>query len=119
MIAIIAVVIVVAAGVGIGITVMNNNKDNGLDENVEIIIAYLNLGYYPFTVGFQKGMWDDLGFKVKPVVVSGSGNVAVETLLTGGATIAATGDGPFATTFGKYPNDIVGLCQYSQQSGYL
>ncbi len=119
MIAIIAVVIVVAAGVGIGITVMNNNKDNGLDENVEISIAYLNLGYYPFTVGFQKGMWDDLGFKVKPVVVSGSGNVAVETLLTGGATIAATGDGPFATTFGKYPNDIVGLCQYSQQSGSL
>ncbi len=114
-IAVVAIVAVAAAG---GIYYMNS-KDDGSDEEVEIKIAYLNLGYYPFMVGFEKGMFDDLDFKVTPVVVEGSGNVSVEALISGNATMAATGDGPFVNAFGKYPDSVRGLCQYTQSSGSL
>ena len=116
--AIVVVAVVAVAAVG-GIAYYNNNKDSGSNEEVELSIAYLNLGYYPFMVGFEKGMFDDLGFKVKPVLVEGSGNVSVEALTSGNATMAATGDGPFSNAYGKYGDEIVGLCQYTQGSGSL
>ena len=65
-------VVVIAAAAG-GLWYYNNNKDKG--ETVSI--AYLNLGYYPFMVGFHDGWFDDLPFNVEPVVVNGSGQDAV------------------------------------------
>ena len=117
MMALLVVAVVVIAGAG-GFAIWKNNKDKD-DEEVEISIAYLNLGYYPFMIGFEKGFFDDLDFKVKPVLVEGSGNVSVEALTSGAATMAATGDGPFANAFGKNPDDIIGLCQWTQAFGSL
>ena len=108
------IIIVAAAG---GAIAWSNNKGDGDDG---ISIAYLNLNsYMPFIVGFSDGWFDDLGFDVKPVVVTGSGQAAVDALIGGSATIAATGDGPFAKAVGKYQdtdNKMVGLCQYTQAS---
>ncbi len=113
-------VIVIAAIVVIGgvtaVVINNNNNDKGKET---ISIAYLNLGYYPFMVGFENGWFDNLDFNVKPIVVTGSGQDAVNAVLAGDATMAATGDAPFINTLGKYGNDIVGLTQYTQSSGSL
>ena len=114
-------VIVIAAIVVIGgvtAVVVNNNNNN--DKGKETIsIAYLNLGYYPFMVGFEKGYFNNLDFNVKPIVVTGSGQDAVNAVLAGDATMAATGDAPFINTLGKYPDKLVGLTQYTQSSGSL
>lgn len=112
--AIVVAVVVIAAAAG-GLWYYNNNKDKG--ETVSI--AYLNLGYYPFMVGFHDGWFDDLPFNVEPVVVNGSGQDAVNAVLAGEATMAATGDAPFVNTMGKYPDEIIGLTQYTQGSGSL
>ncbi|MGN1045241.1 MAG: ABC transporter substrate-binding protein [Candidatus Methanomethylophilaceae archaeon] len=111
------VVVAVVAIAAVGGFVYINNDDKG--EDVELKVAYLNLGYYPLMIGFQNGWFDDLGFKVTPMVVTGSGNVAVETLTSGAADIAATGDAPYVNAVGKYGNDMVGLCQYTQGTGSL
>lgn len=113
---VVAVVAVAAAG---GFAIWKNSNDKSDDEEIEVSISYLNLSYYPFMVGFEKGFFDDLGFKVKPVLVEGSGNVSVEALTSGNATMAATGDGPFVNAFSKNPDDIVALCQWSESSGAL
>lgn len=114
-------VIVIAAIVVIGgvtaVVVSNNNNND--KEKETISIAYLNLGYYPFMVGFEKGYFDNLDFNVKPIVVTGSGQDAVNAVLAGDATMAATGDAPFINTLGKYPDKLVGLTQYTQSSGSL
>ena len=112
--AIVVVVVVIAAAAG-GLWYYNSNKDKG--ETVSI--AYLNLGYYPFMVGFHDGWFDDLPFNVEPVVVNGSGQDAVNAVLAGEATMAATGDAPFVNTLGKYPDEMIGLTQYTQGSGSL
>ena len=114
-IAAVLVVVIVVAGAAGGWIWYNNSKDKG----ETISIAYLNLGYYPFMVGFSEGWFDDLDFNVEPVIVSGSGQDAVNAVLSGDATMAATGDAPFINTLGKYPDDIIGLAQYSQGSGSL
>ncbi len=115
-------VIVIAAIVVIGgvtAVVVSNNNNGGDKEKETISIAYLNLGYYPFMVGFEKGYFNNLDFNVKPVVVTGSGQDAVNAVLAGDATMAATGDAPFINTLGKYPDKLVGLTQYTQSSGSL
>ncbi len=114
--------IVIAAIVVIGgvtAVIVTNNNNGGDKEKETISIAYLNLGYYPFIVGFEKGYFNNLDFNVKPIVVTGSGQDAVNAVLAGDATMAATGDAPFINTLGKNPETFIGLTQYTQSSGSL
>lgn len=108
--AIVVAAIVIVAGAAIWIIWDKDDKDT-------LKVAYLTKGYYPFIVGFDNGMFDDLSFKVEPVIVSGSGQDAVNAVLSRDAHMAATGEAPFVNTLGKHPDDIIGLAQYTQSSG--
>ena len=103
-----AVVIIAAAAVG-GVLIWKNNQ-----KEDEFSVAYLEKGYYTYHVAFAKGFYDDLGFKVKPVIVGGSGQDAINAVLAGDATVAATGDAPYVNTLAKNPDDFVGLCMYAE-----
>lgn len=109
---IVAVAMIAVAGAAIYVTYDDDSEDT-------LKVAYLTKGYFPFIVGFERGMFDDLGFKVEPIIVTGSGQDAVNAVLARDAHMAATGDGPFVNTLGRNPGEIIGLCQYTQSEGYM
>ena len=80
-------------------------------------VAYLTKGYFPFIVGFDQGFFNDLSFNCEPLIVTGSGQTAVDAVLRGDAQMAATGEAPFVNTLGKNPNDMIGLCSYTTSEG--
>jgi len=80
-------------------------------------VAYLTKGYFPFIVGFDQGFFDDLSFNCEPLIVTGSGQTAVDAVLRGDAQMAATGEAPFVNTLGKNPGEIIGLCSYTTSEG--
>ena len=106
----IAAVAIIAVAAIAGVLILNNNQNED-----EFKVAYLEKGYYTFHVAFDKGFYDDLGFKVKPVIVGGSGQDAINAVLAGDATVAATGDAPYVNTLASNgPDKFVGLCMYDE-----
>ena len=106
----IAAVAIIAVAAIAGVLILNNNQNED-----EFKAAYLEKGYYTFHVAFDKGFYDDLGFKVKPVIVGGSGQDAINAVLAGDATVAATGDAPYVNTLASNgPDKFVGLCMYDE-----
>ena len=108
--AIAAVVIIAAAAIG-GVLIWKNNQ-----KEETFSVAYLEKGYYTYHVAFAKGFYDDLGFKVEPKIVGGSGQDAINAVLAGDATVAATGDAPYVNTLAKKGGDFVGLCMYEEKT---
>lgn len=109
--AIFAVAIIAIAAIA-GVFIWNENNNSKEDT---FKVAYLAKGYYTFHVAFDQGFYDDLGFKVEPVIVGGSGQDAVNAVLSGNATVAATGDAPYVNTLAsKGADNFVGLCMYGE-----
>lgn len=75
-----------------------------------VSLAYLNKAAYETVIAADgKGFFDECAAPVELLVVSGSGQQAVEALLAGSADIAATGQGPVADALAQYGDDIVVL----------
>ena len=109
---IVAVVIIIGAAAGI--VLMTMNKDDGADLKV----SYLKKnGYETFMVAENKGYFGDAGIKVEGVPVTGSGQDAVNLLLSGDVDIAATGQGPVASTLNSYLDDTVIVCGVNYSTG--
>ncbi len=109
--AIFAVAVIAIAAIA-GVFIWNENNKSS-EETFKV--AYLAKGYYTFHVAFDQGFYDDLGFKVEPVIVGGSGQDAVNAVLSGDATVAATGDAPYVNTLASKGSDsFVGLCMYAE-----
>lgn len=81
--------------------------DRGQDDH-DLSVVYLNkAGYETQMIADEKGFFSDAGVRIKNITVSGSGQDAVNVLLSGNADIAATGAGPAATTLNKHRDEIV------------
>jgi len=110
MMAILVVAIVAVAS--IGVYAMLNNDSN--DKNGTLKVAYLNKsGYESLIVAENKGFYNDLDFNVESLIVTGSGQDAVNTVTSGNADIAATGEGPVVTTLNANQDDFVLLNSYA------
>ena len=110
--ALVIVALVAVASVGIYVILTNNNEKDSLR------VVYLNKGgYESMMVAEEKGFYNDLGFNVERLLVTGSGQNAVDALLAGDADIAATGEGPVINTLNTYMNDIVLLGSYTISIG--
>ena len=85
----------------------------GQDDEDTLYVAYPAVGYSVFHVGFNMGFFDDLSFKVKPVLITnGSGVDAVESLLAGDVQMAAASGTPFINAMGTNPGKMVGLTAF-------
>lgn len=103
---VIAVVAIVAAA-AIGIVLININKN----DDGELKVSYLKKnGYETQMVADEKGFFKQAGVNVNSIPVTGSGQDAVNLLLSGDVDIAATGEGPVANTLKNYPDDTVIVC---------
>ena len=109
--AIVVAAFVVVAGAAAYVMLEKKSDPNTLK------VAYLTKGYFPFIVGFDQGFFDDLSFNCEPLIVTGSGQTAVDAVLRGDAQMAATGEAPFVNTLGLNPGEIIGLCSYSTSEG--
>jgi len=113
MMAILAVAIVAVAAVGVYVIM---SGDDGKEGSLKVV--YLNKGgYETFMVAEEKGFYDDLDFNMERLLVTGSGQDAVNALLADDADIAATGEGPVINTLLAHRDDIVLLASYTVSIG--
>ena len=113
MLAIVAVVVLAIAAIGVYVIMSGDNDKEG-----SLKVVYLNKGgYETFMVAEDKGFYDDLDFNMENLLVTGSGQNAVDALLAGDADIAATGEGPVINNLVKYGDDIVLLGSYTVSIG--
>ena len=115
----VAVIFVVAAIVVVVVVNNNNNNGGGNPEVVgELSVSYLKKsGYETQMVADQKNFFADFGLKVSSVAVTGSGQDAVNLMLSGEVDIASTGEGPVANTIHNYPENTVIVCGTNRSTG--
>lgn len=110
--AIVAVVIIALGAVVAAVIISQNSQKDDLS------VVYLQKnGYETQMVAESKDFFGDYGLNVKGETITGSGQDAVNKLLAGTVDIAATGHGPVANTFIKYPDDLVILCGVNHYTG--
>ena len=108
----VVVAIIAVAAVGIVIASMNKGDEGSLK------VSYLKkVGYETQMVADEKGFFKEAGINVESVPVTGSGQDAVNLLLSGDVDIAATGEGPVATTLNKYLDNTVIVCGVNLYTG--
>lgn len=110
--AIVIVVIVAAASAGIAFVLLNG------DHGTDLKVSYLKKnGYETFMIADDKGYFKDAGVNVEGIPVTGSGQNAVDALLAGTVDIAATGQGPVASTLNNHLDDTVIICGVNYSTG--
>ena len=110
--AIVAVAVLAIAAVGVYVIMSGDDKEGSLK------VVYLNKGgYETMMVAEEKGFYNDLNFNVDRLLVTGSGQDAVDALLSDNADIAATGEGPVINTLNAHGDDIVLLASYTVSIG--
>ena len=108
----VVVAIVAVAAAGIVIASMNKGDEGSLK------VSYLKkVGYETQMIGDEKGFFKEAGINVESIPVTGSGQDAVNLLLSGDVDIAATGEGPVATTLNKYLDNTVIVCGVNLYTG--
>ena len=113
MMAILVVAIVAVAAAGVYVFMSGDDDKEG-----SLKVVYLNKGgYETFMVAEEKGFYDDLDFNMERLLVTGSGQDAVNALLADDADIAATGEGPVINTLLAHRDDIVLLASYTVSIG--
>ena len=110
--AIVIVVIVAAASAGIAFVLLNG------DHGTDLKVSYLKKnGYETFMIADNKGCFKEAGVNVEGIPVTGSGQNAVDALLAGTVDIAATGQGPVASTLNNHLEDTVIVCGVNYSTG--
>lgn len=110
--AIVIVIIIAAASAGIVYAILNHGDEG------ELKVAYLKKnGYETLMIAEEKGFFNDAGVTVESVPVTGSGQNSVNALLAGEVDIAATGQGPVASTLKDYLDDTVIVCAVNYSTG--
>ena len=108
------VVVAIIAVAAVGIVISNMNKG----EEGTLKVSYLKkVGYETQMIADQKGFFKEAGINIESIPVTGSGQDAVNLLLSGDVDIAATGEGPVATTLNKYLDNTVIVCGVNLYTG--
>ena len=108
----VVVAVIAVAAVGIILTNMNKGDEGSLK------VSYLKkVGYETQIIADEKGFFKEAGINVESIPVTGSGQDAVNLLLSGDVDIAATGEGPVATTLNKYLDNTVIVCGVNLYTG--
>ena len=86
-------------------------------NSATIRICYPNKAQYaPFIIARETGAWKKSGLEVREIVLAGGGIHAAESLIAGGADIAAMGDVPALITLGRNENfHILSSYMYSEK----